>query len=49
MIFLFGAYHFMGNQAGPVDKPTPVHATASNCSESTTAHLVENTPEVKNL
>jgi putative transposase len=36
-------------QAGPVDKPAPEHATASNNRESTIANLVENTPEVKNL
>ena len=36
-------------QAGPVDKPSPEHATASSCSESTFANLVDNTQEVKNL
>jgi putative transposase len=36
-------------QAGPVDKPAPVHVTASDYSESTIANLVENKPEVKNL
>ena len=36
-------------QAGPVDKPAPEHATASNNRESTIANSVENTPEVKNL
>jgi putative transposase len=36
-------------QASPVDKPAPEHATTSNYSESTIANLVENTPEVKNL
>ncbi len=36
-------------QAGPVDKPAPERATASNYRESTIAHLVENTLEVKNL
>jgi putative transposase len=36
-------------QAGPVDKPAPVCATASNYRESIIANLVENTPEVKNL
>jgi putative transposase len=36
-------------QAGPVDKPAPEHATTSNYRESTIAHLVENTQEVKNL
>lgn len=38
-----------GPQAGPVDKPAPEHATTSNYRESTIAHLVENTQEVKNL
>jgi putative transposase len=33
----------------PVDKPAPVRETASNYRESTIAHLVENTHEVKNL
>jgi hypothetical protein len=32
-----------------VDKPAPVHVTASDYSESTIANLVENKPEVKNL
>jgi putative transposase len=36
-------------QASPVDKPAPEHATASNCRESIIANLVENYPEVKNL
>jgi putative transposase len=36
-------------QASPVDKPTPKRTTASNYRESTIAHLVENTHEVKNL
>jgi putative transposase len=36
-------------QASPVDKPAPECATASNYRESTIAHLVENTHEVKNL
>ena len=36
-------------QAGPVDKPAPEHATASNYCESISANLVENNPEVKNL
>jgi putative transposase len=36
-------------QASPVDKPAPECATASNYRESTIAHLVENTPKVKNL
>lgn len=36
-------------QAGPVDKPAPECATASNYRESTIANLVENITEVKNL
>jgi hypothetical protein len=36
-------------QASPVNKPTPEQAKASNCSESTIAHLVENTYEVKKI
>ena len=36
-------------QASPVDKPAPEHATASNYRKSTSANLVENCPEVKNL
>lgn len=36
-------------QASPVDKPAPQHAAYSNYRESTSANLVENYPEVKNL
>jgi putative transposase len=36
-------------QAGPVDKPAPEQATASDHREPTIANLVENTHEVKNL
>ena len=36
-------------QASPVDKPAPERASASHDRESTIAHLVENTHEVKNL
>ena len=36
-------------QASPVDQPAPEPATSSNHRESTIAHLVKNTQEVKNL